>query len=57
MPFNILITYVIGSVLGWIVIQCTRPPSHLRGLIVCCAAFCKEKRSPFGSPGICQSYG
>ncbi|KAJ4841313.1 hypothetical protein Tsubulata_025696 [Turnera subulata] len=71
MPFNILITYVIGSVLGWIVIQCTRPPSHLRGLIVgCCAAgnmgnmflimipaVCKEKGSPFGTPGICQSYG
>lgn len=39
MPFNILITFLVGSILGWIVVQFTRPPSHLRGLIVgCCAA-------------------
>ncbi|KAF9686565.1 hypothetical protein SADUNF_Sadunf02G0002400 [Salix dunnii] len=39
MPFNILITFVIGSILGWIVVQFTRPPSYLHGLIVgCCAA-------------------
>lgn len=71
MPFNILITYVIGSFLGWIVIQMAKPPSHLRGLVVgCCAAgnmgnmflimipaVCKEKGSPFGAPAVCQSYG
>ncbi|GLT35301.1 hypothetical protein SLA2020_097680 [Shorea laevis] len=71
MPFNVLITFVVGSVLGWIVIQCTRPPSHLRGLIVgCCAggnlgnmlliiipAVCKEKGSPFGAPDVCYTYG
>lgn len=39
MPFNILITFIVGSILGWIVVQFTRPPAHLRGLIVgCCAA-------------------
>lgn len=39
MPFNVLITFLVGSILGWIVVQFTRPPSHFRGLIVgCCAA-------------------
>ncbi|KDP36734.1 hypothetical protein JCGZ_08025 [Jatropha curcas] len=71
MPLNILITFIIGSMLGWILVQLTRPPSHLRGLIVgCCAAgnlgnmllimipaICKEKGSPFGAPDVCQSYG
>ncbi|KAH7530550.1 hypothetical protein ACOSP7_011366 [Xanthoceras sorbifolium] len=71
MPFNILITFLVGSVLGWTVVQLTRAPSHLRGLIVgCCAAgnlgnmpliiipaVCKEKGSPFGSPDVCHSYG
>ncbi|XP_022771321.1 protein PIN-LIKES 3-like isoform X3 [Durio zibethinus] len=71
MPFNVLLTFVIGSLLGWIVIQFTRPPLHLRGLILgCCAAgnmgnmlliiipaVCKEKGSPFGSPDACHSYG
>lgn len=39
MPVNILLTFIIGSALGWIVIQTTRAPSNLRGLILgCCAA-------------------
>lgn len=71
MPFNILFTFIIGSILGWAVIQITRPPQHLRGLVVgCCAAgnlgnmlliiipaVCKEKGSPFGDPGVCHTYG
>ncbi|KAH7523359.1 hypothetical protein FEM48_Zijuj06G0002400 [Ziziphus jujuba var. spinosa] len=71
MPVNILITFIIGSILGWIVIQFTRPPTHLRGLILgCCAAgnlgnllliiipaVCKEKGSPFGNSGACYTYG
>ncbi|KAF2324826.1 hypothetical protein GH714_017341 [Hevea brasiliensis] len=71
MPLNILITFIIGSILGWILVQFTRPPRHIRGLIVgCCAAgnlgnmflimipaVCKEKGSPFGAPDVCQSYG
>ncbi|OMP12325.1 Auxin efflux carrier [Corchorus olitorius] len=59
MPFNVLLTFVIGSILGWFVIQLTTPPSHLRGLILgsCAAAVCKEKGSPFGSPDVCQSLG
>lgn len=71
MPFNILITFIIGSLLGWIVLQITRPPPNLRGLILgCCAAgnlgnlplviipaICKEQGSPFGSPEACRTYG
>ena len=39
MPVNVLLTFIIGSFLGWIVILITKPPSHLRGLTVgCCAA-------------------
>ncbi|XP_057975594.1 protein PIN-LIKES 3-like [Malania oleifera] len=71
MPFNILFTFMIGSVLGWIVTRLTRAPQHLQGLIVgCCAAgnlgnmpliiipaVCKEKGSPFGDPDICHTYG
>lgn len=71
MPFNILFTFIVGSILGWAVLQITRPPQHLRGLVVgCCAAgnlgnmlliiipvVCKEKGSPFGDPGVCHTYG
>lgn len=71
MPFNILFTFIVGSILGWVVLQITRPPQHLRGLVVgCCAAgnlgnmlliiipaVCKEKGSPFGDPGVCHTYG
>lgn len=71
MPVNILITFIVGSVLGWLVVQITRPPVHLRGLVIgCCAAgnlgnmlliivpaVCKEKGSPFGAPDVCHTYG
>ncbi|KAL1190020.1 Protein PIN-LIKES 3 [Cardamine amara subsp. amara] len=71
MPVNVLLTFVIGSVLGWLVIVITKPPKHLRGLIVgCCAAgnlgnmpliiipaVCKEKGGPFGDPESCHTFG
>ncbi|XP_017243873.1 protein PIN-LIKES 3-like isoform X1 [Daucus carota subsp. sativus] len=71
MPLNILISFVVGSLLGWVVNLLTRPPPHLRGLVVgCCAAgnlgaipiiivpaVCKEKGSPFGDRYACNSYG
>ncbi|KAH7849239.1 hypothetical protein Vadar_015042 [Vaccinium darrowii] len=71
MPVNILITFIIGSALGWVVNQITRAPTHLRGLVVgCCAAgnlgniliiiipaVCKDKGSPFGAPDVCHQYG
>ncbi|KAJ0255968.1 hypothetical protein HA466_0089950 [Hirschfeldia incana] len=71
MPVNVLFTFIIGSFLGWIVIVITKPPSHLRGLIVgCCAsgnlgtmpliivpAICKQRGGPFRDPDNCQKYG
>ena len=39
MPLNILITYIVGSSLGWIVLKTTKAPYDLRGLVLgCCAA-------------------
>lgn len=70
MPVNILITFIIGSALGWVLLLITRPPKHLKGLIIgACAAgnmgnlpliivpaVCKEKGSPFGDPDVCHEY-
>ncbi|KAJ8641066.1 hypothetical protein MRB53_017760 [Persea americana] len=71
MPINILLTFILGSLLGWAVIQITRAPSGLRSLIFgCCSAgnlgymliiiipaICKEKHSPFGNPEVCNKLG
>uniref|UniRef100_A0A6N2KQW2 Auxin efflux carrier component n=1 Tax=Salix viminalis TaxID=40686 RepID=A0A6N2KQW2_SALVM len=39
MPLNVLFTFVIGSVLGWILVKITKAPKDLRGVILgCCAA-------------------
>ncbi|KAE8715884.1 hypothetical protein F3Y22_tig00110159pilonHSYRG00092 [Hibiscus syriacus] len=71
MPFNILMTFVLGTAIGWVLIKTTKAPQHLRGLILsCCAAgnvghiplivvpaICAEKGSPFGAPDICHTYG
>ncbi|CAJ1930728.1 unnamed protein product [Sphenostylis stenocarpa] len=71
MPVNILLTFIIGSVLGWILVKLTRAPKHLEGLIigVCSAgnlgnlpiiiipAICKDKGSPFGDSNICYQNG
>ncbi|XP_045813687.1 protein PIN-LIKES 3-like [Trifolium pratense] len=71
MPVNILITFLLGSALGWILIILTRPPKNIEGLIVgvCSAgnlgnlpiiiipAICKDKGSPFGDPDVCYQYG
>ncbi|XP_020227003.1 protein PIN-LIKES 3 [Cajanus cajan] len=71
MPVNILLTFIIGSALGWILVKLTRPPKHLEGLIlgVCSAgnlgnlpiiiipAICKDKGSPFGDSDVCYRYG
>ncbi|TKY70218.1 auxin efflux carrier family protein [Spatholobus suberectus] len=71
MPVNILLTFIIGSALGWILVRLTRPPKQLEGLIlgVCSAgnlgnlpiiiipAICKDKGSPFGDSDVCYQYG
>ncbi|KAD7478529.1 hypothetical protein E3N88_01665 [Mikania micrantha] len=71
MPVNILLTFIIGSSLGWVLLTITRPPQHLKGLVLgtCAAgnlgslpfiiipAICKEKGSPFGDPDVCHEFG
>ncbi|PKI57075.1 hypothetical protein CRG98_022579 [Punica granatum] len=71
MPLNILLTFIIGSVLGWMLIKYTRTPHSLRGLVLgCCAAgnlgnmpliiipaICKERGSPFGAADTCYLHG
>ncbi|CAM8900017.1 unnamed protein product [Rhodiola kirilowii] len=66
MPFNVLITFILGSILGWALVKVTGAPQRLKGLIIgCCAAgnlgnlpliiipaVCREKASPFGDPDI-----
>ncbi|KAL3723591.1 hypothetical protein ACJRO7_035725 [Eucalyptus globulus] len=71
MPCNILLTFIVGSALGWLLIRFSRAPDHLRGLVLgCCAAgnqgnmlliiipaVCREKGSPFGDPESCNTHG
>ncbi|KAJ8431140.1 hypothetical protein Cgig2_010073 [Carnegiea gigantea] len=71
MALNILITVVIGSALGFIIVHVTKVPVHLRGLVLgCCAAgnmgnmlliiiptICMEKGTPFGDPDECHTNG
>ncbi|XP_014617064.1 protein PIN-LIKES 3-like [Glycine max] len=71
MLVNILLTFIIGYALGWILIKLTKAPKHLEGLImgVCFVgnlgnlpiiiipAICKDKGSPFGDSNVCCQYG
>ncbi|PIA26258.1 hypothetical protein AQUCO_09500018v1 [Aquilegia coerulea] len=71
MPINILITFLLGSTIGWILIKLTGAPPHLRALIlgVCSAgnlgnlliviipAICAEPGNPFGDSANCSSNG
>ncbi|CAK7355880.1 unnamed protein product [Dovyalis caffra] len=71
MPINVLITFIIGSLLGWLLVKITKAPKGLRGVIMgCCAAgnlgnmlliivqaVCKEKSSPFGDSDVCTGRG
>ncbi|KNA04200.1 hypothetical protein SOVF_201870, partial [Spinacia oleracea] len=71
MPVNILITFVIGSALGWILVKITKAPINLQGLVIgCCAAgnlgnlllivipaICNEPDNPFGEYSVCMGDG
>ncbi|XP_015580458.1 protein PIN-LIKES 3 isoform X2 [Ricinus communis] len=71
MPLNILITFIIGSMLGWLLIKSTKAPHELWGLVLgCCSAgnlgnlpmiiiptVCKERGSPFGDVDVCYTHG
>ncbi|KAM7515966.1 hypothetical protein LguiA_005549 [Lonicera macranthoides] len=71
MPVNILLTFIIGSALGWILVKITRTPQHMHGLVIgCCSAgnlgnllliiipaVCEESNSPFGDTTTCSTNG
>ncbi|TYI41150.1 hypothetical protein ES332_A02G214300v1 [Gossypium tomentosum] len=62
MPFNILLTFIIGTAIGWLLVKITKAPQHLRGNVghlplIVVPAICREKGSPFGAPDICHTYG
>jgi len=39
MPLNVLLTFIIGAALGWLLVKLMRVPHHLQGLVLgCCAA-------------------
>ncbi|CAL9058015.1 protein PIN-LIKES 7-like [Musa acuminata AAA Group] len=71
MPVNIGITFLIGGILGWIVVKILRPPNHIEGLVIaaCSAgnlgnllliiipAICEEDGNPFGDYKICSARG
>ncbi|KAF9682088.1 hypothetical protein SADUNF_Sadunf05G0072000 [Salix dunnii] len=71
MPVNIGFTFLIGGILGWILVKILRPKPHLEGLVIAtCSsgnlgnllliiipAICTEDGSPFGDGSICTSVG
>ncbi|KAJ0770819.1 putative membrane transport protein [Helianthus annuus] len=71
MPVNILLTFIIGSLLGWVLMLIAKPAQHLKGLVLgaCSAgnlgnmlfiivpAVCKEKGAPFGESDVCSEFG
>eukprot|EP00262_Sarcandra_glabra_P006761 TRINITY_DN1928_c0_g1_i3.p1 TRINITY_DN1928_c0_g1~~TRINITY_DN1928_c0_g1_i3.p1 ORF type:complete len:430 (-),score=36.40 TRINITY_DN1928_c0_g1_i3:267-1556(-) len=71
MPINIGLTFLVGGILGWIVVRILKPESQLEGLIIAtCSsgnlgnlvliivpAVCDENGSPFGEISICKVHG
>ncbi|VVB14114.1 unnamed protein product [Arabis nemorensis] len=71
MPVNMGLTFLIGGILGWIVVKIVKPPPYLEGLIVAtCSsgnmgnlpivlvpAICDEDKSPFGNRSVCRTIG
>ncbi|KAF3563646.1 hypothetical protein DY000_02011846 [Brassica cretica] len=71
MPINVGITFLVGGILGWLVVKLLNPKPQLHGLIIAtCAsgnmgnlmiilvpAICDEEGSPFGNRSVCRSIG
>ncbi|KAJ8771084.1 hypothetical protein K2173_023409 [Erythroxylum novogranatense] len=71
MPVNIGLTFLVGGILGWILVKILRPKPHIEGLVIAsCSsgnlgnlvliiipAICDEDASPFGKPSTCRSIG
>ncbi|KAF1889926.1 hypothetical protein Lal_00025256 [Lupinus albus] len=70
MPLNVLLTYIIGTALGMLLIKIAKVPHHLQGLVLgCCAAgnlgslpliiipsMCKERGNHFGDVVVCHKH-
>ncbi|XP_024016436.1 protein PIN-LIKES 5 isoform X2 [Eutrema salsugineum] len=71
MPVNMGLTFLIGGILGWMVVKILKPPPYLEGLIVATSssgnmgnlpiilvpAICDEDKSPFGNRSVCRTVG
>ncbi|KAK9164893.1 hypothetical protein Scep_000084 [Stephania cephalantha] len=71
MPVSIGLTFVIGGVLGWILVKVLKPKPKLKGLVIAACstgnvgelpliiipAVCNQEGSPFGSSDICRTVG
>ncbi|XP_065856166.1 protein PIN-LIKES 7-like [Euphorbia lathyris] len=71
MPINIGFTFLIGGILGWILVKVMKPAPHLEGLVIAtCStgnlgnllliivpAICNEAGSPFGERETCRTIG
>ncbi|MBA0760758.1 hypothetical protein Gotri_023482 [Gossypium trilobum] len=71
MPVNIGLTFLVGIILGWIVVKILKPKPYLEGLIIAtCSsgnlgnlllivvpAICNEDGSPFGDTNVCTRIG
>ncbi|KAE8682031.1 Auxin efflux carrier family protein isoform 1 [Hibiscus syriacus] len=70
MPLNLLLAFVFGSLLAWLLIKVTKTPKHVQCIVIgCCSAgnignlllimipaVCEESNSPFGDPSVCSSH-
>ncbi|KAE8684349.1 Auxin efflux carrier family protein isoform 1 [Hibiscus syriacus] len=68
MPLNLLLAYIFGSILAWLLIKITKTPGHLQAIVIgCCSAgnvgtltlimipaVCEESNNPFGDPSVCS---
>ncbi|KAE8723151.1 AMP-dependent synthetase and ligase family protein [Hibiscus syriacus] len=71
MPVNIGLTFLVGGVLGWVMVKILKPKPYLEGLIIAmCSsgnlgnlvlivvpAICNEDGSPFGDSNVCRTVG
>ncbi|EEF40726.1 auxin:hydrogen symporter, putative [Ricinus communis] len=71
MPVNVGLTFLIGGILGWVLVKVLKPKPYLEGLVIAtCSsgnlgnlllivvpAICNENGSPFGDRETCKSIG
>lgn len=69
MPVNVALTFLIGGIIGWMIVKCLKPNLKLEGLIIAsCSsgnlgnlpiviipAICFQKGGPFGNRDACHS--